>query len=299
MYGWRTGLRQGRALDSECACAGRQRSVSEGAGDYRSDQKRKGCREKGACFLYAHESKGCNGAVTRKDSGGGYQVGDIKGDGSCRKKRGLDCLITNPALVQTGLDLIEFPTVVYCQSGYSVYTLRQSSRRSWRIGQDKPVKIYYFVYTGTMQEQALKLLALKINANLIIEGELGEDGLATYNVGNDNLFYELARNIANNVSIEESLDNIWKGAQEKEKKGAGSDLLIESLDDYENKPDLNGALKRPVAEIKRKYTPDIWDKLYVMKMQEKEKKQDVARKRREKKAKALPADSPIQISMFG
>lgn len=213
--------------------------------------------------------------------------------------KGLDCLITNPALVQTGLDLIEFPTVVYCQSGYSVYTLRQSSRRSWRIGQDKPVKIYYFVYTGTMQEQALKLLALKINASLIIEGELGEDGLATYNVGNDNLFYELARNIANNVSIEESLDNIWKGAQEKEKKGAGSDLLIESLDDYENKPDLNGALKRPVAEIKRKYTPDIWDKLYVMKMQEKEKKQDVARKRREKKAKALPADSPIQISMFG
>ncbi len=212
--------------------------------------------------------------------------------------KGLDCLITNPALVQTGLDLIEFPTVVYCQSGYSVYTLRQSSRRSWRIGQDKPVKIYYFVYSGTMQEQALKLLALKIKASLIIEGELGEDGLATYNVGDDNLFYELARNIANNVSIKESLDTIWKGAQEKEKKAAGSDLLIESLGDYEDKPDLNGALKRPVAEIKRKYSQDLWDKLYKMKMQEVENKQDKARKRREKKIKSLPADGPMQISMF-
>ncbi len=207
----------------------------------------------------------------------------------------LDCLITNPALVQTGLDLIEFPTVAYCQAGYSVYTLRQSSRRSWRIGQDKPVKIYYFVYSATMQEQALKLLALKMKASLIIEGELGEDGLATYNVGDDNLFYELARNIANNVSIDESLDKLWGSMQEKEKKSAADDLLIESLDDYEDKPDLNGALKRPVIEIKQKYNPEIWDKLYNMMLQDRGRKQDLKRKRREKREKALPSDRHQQV----
>lgn len=210
----------------------------------------------------------------------------------------LDCLITNPALVQTGLDLIEFPTVAYCQAGYSVYTLRQSSRRSWRIGQDKPVKIYYYVYGATMQEQALKLLALKMKASLIIEGELGEDGLATYNIGDDNLFYELARNIANNVSIDESLDNLWRNVQEKEKKGTTNDLLIESLNDFENKPELNGALKRPVAEIKQKYNPEIWDKLYNVMLQDRGKKQDLKRKRRKKREKKLPEDRHMQVGLF-
>jgi excinuclease UvrABC helicase subunit UvrB len=40
--------------------------------------------------------------------------------------RGIDVLITNPELVKTGLDLLEFPTIVFMQSGYNVY---RSSRR--------------------------------------------------------------------------------------------------------------------------------------------------------------------------
>ena len=210
----------------------------------------------------------------------------------------LDCLITNPALVQTGLDIIEFPTIAYCQSGYSVYTLRQSSRRSWRIGQDKPVKIFYYVYRETMQEQALKLLAMKMKTSLIIEGELGEDGLATYNIGEDNLFYELARNIANNVSIEESLDNIWQSAQQKEKASAGSDLLIESLDDFKDIPELDVALKRPIVEIKKKYVLGTLDELYGAMMHERDKKMDRIRERREKREAKLPQDSHSQLGLF-
>jgi arylamine N-acetyltransferase len=39
--------------------------------------------------------------------------------------RGIDVLITNPELVKTGLDLLEFPTIVF-QSGYNVYSLQQA-----------------------------------------------------------------------------------------------------------------------------------------------------------------------------
>ena len=42
-------------------------------------------------------------------------------------------VIGNPMLVQTGLDLLDFPTIIFYQTGYSVFTLRQASRRSWRI----------------------------------------------------------------------------------------------------------------------------------------------------------------------
>lgn len=38
--------------------------------------------------------------------------------------RGVDVLITNPELVKTGLDLLDFPTIVFLQTGYNVYTLQ-------------------------------------------------------------------------------------------------------------------------------------------------------------------------------
>ena len=43
--------------------------------------------------------------------------------------RGIDVLITNPELVKTGLDLLDFPTIAFLQTGYSVYTLQQAARR--------------------------------------------------------------------------------------------------------------------------------------------------------------------------
>ena len=45
-------------------------------------------------------------------------------------EKGLDVLICHPRLVQTGLDLIDFPTICWYETDYSVYTMRQASRRS-------------------------------------------------------------------------------------------------------------------------------------------------------------------------
>jgi len=89
-----------------------------------------------------------------------------------------DCLICNPNLVKTGLDLLEFPTIIFFQCGYSVFTLRQASRRSWRIGQDQPVRVFFMAYSKTMQEKALSLMAQKMETSLAVEGELSDKGLA-------------------------------------------------------------------------------------------------------------------------
>src|SRR5260370_5244252 len=53
-------------------------------------------------------------------------------------RAGVQAVICHPKLVQTGLDLIEFPTILFYETGYSIYVLRQASRRSWRIGQRLP-----------------------------------------------------------------------------------------------------------------------------------------------------------------
>ncbi|RMU34193.1 hypothetical protein ALP32_200389 [Pseudomonas avellanae] len=58
--------------------------------------------------------------------------------------RGVDVLITNPELVKTGLDLLDFPTIAFMQTGYNVYTVQQAARRSWRIGQKQDVRVIFF-----------------------------------------------------------------------------------------------------------------------------------------------------------
>jgi superfamily II DNA/RNA helicase len=47
----------------------------------------------------------------------------------------LDVLICNAELVKTGLDLIQFSSVVFYEITYSLYTLWQAVRRVWRLGQ--------------------------------------------------------------------------------------------------------------------------------------------------------------------
>ena len=89
-----------------------------------------------------------------------------------------DVLITHPRNVQTGLDLINFPEVVWYQQDYSIYVLRQASRRSWRIGQKQPVNVHYLYYQETIQDKAITLNVKKLKAALLTEGDLVEEGLA-------------------------------------------------------------------------------------------------------------------------
>ena len=63
--------------------------------------------------------------------------------------------------------------------GYKLFTLRQASRRSWRINQKAPaVKVYMLYYEDTMQQKCLKLMASKLAVAGLIEGNFSEEGLA-------------------------------------------------------------------------------------------------------------------------
>ena len=54
--------------------------------------------------------------------------------------------------------------------------MRQASRRSWRIGQTEPVQVVFLAYRNTLQADALKLVAQKLQNSLAMEGELPADG---------------------------------------------------------------------------------------------------------------------------
>jgi len=111
-----------------------------------------------------------------------------------RLREGVQVLITHPKCVQTGLDLLDFPTLVFYQCEYSAYVVAQASRRSWRIGQRHAVHVHHVVYAASAQENALRLVARKRRAAKLVDGDLDEDGLVAQ-AEMDGLLKELARSL--------------------------------------------------------------------------------------------------------
>lgn len=114
--------------------------------------------------------------------------------------QGYQALICNPELVKTGLDLLEFPTIYFMQTGYNVYTLMQAARRSWRIGQTEPVKVYFAGYVGTLQQLCLELMGQKIAVTQSTSGDMPDSGLDILNQAEDSIEVAMAKQIVNNAS---------------------------------------------------------------------------------------------------
>jgi hypothetical protein len=120
-------------------------------------------------------------------------------------------LITNPTLVETGLDLNDFTTLFYYNISYNLFSLRQSSRRSWRINQKAPrIEVYFAFYEGTMQHKAIRLMASKLAVAGVIEGNLTDEGLAAMSDVAD-MTTALARELTNGIQNDvENLSAIFK-----------------------------------------------------------------------------------------
>ena len=110
-------------------------------------------------------------------------------------ERGVQVVITNPELVKTGLDMLEFPSIVFMQSGFNTYTLQQASRRSWRIGQQQDVEVVYLGYGQSAQMSCLALMAQKIAVSQSTSGDMPDCGLDVLNQSGDSIEVALARQL--------------------------------------------------------------------------------------------------------
>jgi hypothetical protein len=127
-----------------------------------------------------------------------------------RVREGVDVFVCHPRLVQTGLDLPEFPTIYFAETGYSLYTLRQASRRSWRIGQRKNVRVKFVHYQDTVQERCLRLMGKKLMVALAVEGKFTGEGLQ--DAGDEDaadILTALARELVSEARIGETADAVW------------------------------------------------------------------------------------------
>ncbi len=125
-----------------------------------------------------------------------------------------DVLIANVELVKEGLDLYDFPSIYFYHTGYNIFTLRQGARRSWRIGQKRAVRVYFGVYRNTMQDLALALTAKKLEAALLVEGELPE-GLADYSSDEGSIMQELGKALIEGTA-NTAAEKAWARFRKKE-----------------------------------------------------------------------------------
>ncbi|HMG84615.1 MAG TPA: helicase-related protein [Terracidiphilus sp.] len=132
-------------------------------------------------------------------------------------KAGVEVVICHPKLVETGLDLLAFPTLYFYETGYSLHTLRQASRRSWRIGQRFPVRVKFVTYSSTMQETCLRLMGKKMLVALMMEGKFSGEGLQALDTDED-LMSAMARELVEKAGVGESADAVWRELDSEREK---------------------------------------------------------------------------------
>jgi hypothetical protein len=166
-------------------------------------------------------------------------------------RAGVQVVIAHPRLVQTGLDLWSFPDIFFYETGYSIYTLRQASRRSWRIGQWSNVNVKFFYYTGTMQEACLRLMGKKLLVSLAMEGKFATDGLQAIDEGDD-ILMAMARELVTEKGIGESADAVWKRLVERQAEVFGvraGEMSQSAMEPEPPERDVRAVIIPPLAPI--------------------------------------------------
>lgn len=108
-------------------------------------------------------------------------------------EKGMKIMLCNPRLCETGLDfcwyehdvLYNYPTLIFHQSGYSLFIMWQAAGRAWRLNQREECRIYYLGYKKTVQQAILQVLGEKKAATSAIQGRFSADGLVAMASGVD------------------------------------------------------------------------------------------------------------------
>jgi hypothetical protein len=175
----------------------------------------------------------------------GFRVGNLRASVTMAKREewiakhapGLDVVISHPRLVETGLDLFDkggkhnFATLIFYETGYNLFTLRQAARRSWRIGQTLPCRVFYLYYASSLQERAMTLMGRKLEAAEALEGKFSTEGLAAM-AGDDggSVAMALAKSLAHKINDGDA-QRVWSkvalstGTGQEEQRNEGPVIL--------------------------------------------------------------------------
>jgi hypothetical protein len=145
-------------------------------------------------------------------------------------------LICNFSLVEVGLDLCAWQTLIYFQLDYDINKVRQSSRRHWRIGQARQCRTYYLLYPDSQQQLQFESLMAKRGHAMLLEGRIDKSELASYSKDSNST---LTSDIAHCLSGADIVEK-WKKLAEKD---------IDEKLEIVSEEDFAGVLKQRMKEL--------------------------------------------------
>ncbi len=144
-----------------------------------------------------------------------------------KAKEGARVFITNPKCIDTGIDLIFFadgvkynyPTLIFYQLGYNLFTIWQASRRAFRLIQTEECRTYYLASQNTIQVEVIRLIAEKQVATAAIQGgDFSSEGLSAMANGVDSRI-RLANAVAGECEdTEDSIQSMFDVLRHKEEE---------------------------------------------------------------------------------
>jgi hypothetical protein len=172
------------------------------------------------------------------------------------EQEGYNVIISSLELVKVGLDLLSTPTIIYYQLPWSLFSLNQSRKRSYRIGQTKECRIYYLAYKDTYQEYLATLIAQKNKAAEAINGELSENGLSAMLGGEEDLMSMLIKSIKEGTELKGSAEEWISSTSDRARE------LLNNIGKSTKKPSVQEQFQSWIQQhIQEKATLNVLNKM--------------------------------------
>lgn len=160
-----------------------------------------------------------------------------------QERLGTKVVICNQRLVEVGLDLLAFPTIIFWQMNDDINTVRQSAKRAHRLGQNLHCEVLYLVNDGTQQmAQFQRLMSRRVSA-LLVEGAIERsDDLVKYA---DISVSELTNDLSRMLESSE-ITSAWEKTAEKD-----IDTGLEMVSEDELQEKITESFARLTEETKK------------------------------------------------
>jgi hypothetical protein len=134
--------------------------------------------------------------------------------------------------VKTGLNLIQWPSIVVLEPNYSLEVVAQFIRRSFRPTQTQPVKVRFVCYEATMSERAIELVAQKMGTLAMLNGNEFMTGISSIGEGMS-ILQQLAQSVtaeqpSERVDLRQAFASSAQGYKESMEVGAAGFLGVDT-----------------------------------------------------------------------
>jgi hypothetical protein len=128
-----------------------------------------------------------------------------------------DVLIVNARCVDTGLDLVDYQTIIWYELDYSLYIMMQATKRVYRVGQVNDVEIHFATYKETAEQRGFAMMGQKWSAAQLLYGDSVDCALAQNTDASGGFLAQLTKSIIEKTQVA-SLSEFFKDASKTKPK---------------------------------------------------------------------------------